>query len=51
VSNDPTPTAGLITWDEIEAEHKALCHGDGSPCVDGCDASPDPEALAAYLAE
>jgi hypothetical protein len=35
----------------IAADHMRLCHGDGTPCLDGCSVAADPEALKEYLNE
>lgn len=32
----------------IPCDHDESCHSDGSTCPDGCDATPNPERLAAY---
>lgn len=32
----------------VIAQHRFLCHSDGSKCEDGCDASPDPTRVAVY---
>lgn len=35
----------------LAADHMRLCHGDGTPCEDGCSVTADPEALKEYLNE
>lgn len=32
----------------VIAQHRFLCHSDGSTCKDGCDSSPDPTRIAVY---
>jgi hypothetical protein len=31
-----TTPGEIPSWGSIEAEHRALIHADGSPCLDGC---------------
>jgi hypothetical protein len=34
----------------VAHQHEFVCHGDGSPCTDGCDVAADPERIAALHA-
>lgn len=37
--------------EELAAEHRALCHDDGSECLDGCDKAPTATGLARMAQE
>ena len=35
----------------LASDHMLVVHPDGSPCLDGCEDIPDPEALRRYVRE
>lgn len=44
-------TLRLKLWADDVFAHSWLCHPDGAPCEDGCDAAPDTSRLALYQSE